>query len=221
MDPGIDHLVIGAADLDQGRLYVEDLLGTPMSPGGKHPQMGTHNCLLSLGPSTYLEVIAVDPASPAPTRPRWFGLDHPQTAARLEKGPGLLTWVVHGVTAANLEPSVRDRLGPAATMRRGSLEWRITLPVDGLPPAGGVLPAHIEWAAADHPALGLPDAGCRLKNLRLNHFQAEMIIGLYAELGVAGLRGGLVPGAENTDGPAVTAEIQTPQGVRRITSPPQ
>ena len=31
-----------------------------MVPGGKHAFMGTHNCLLGLGPGFYLEVIAID-----------------------------------------------------------------------------------------------------------------------------------------------------------------
>ena len=100
MAPGIDHLVIGAADLASGARHVENLLGVPLSPGGRHGHMGTHNRLLKLGPTSYLEVIAVDPEAAPPGRPRWFGLDRPETVARLGEGPCLLTWVVHGIPVA-------------------------------------------------------------------------------------------------------------------------
>src|SRR5690606_18671603 len=86
----IDHLVVTAPDLDTGAAWVKSLLGVEPVPGGGHAAMGTHNRLLKLGPSSYLEVIAVNPAAPAPTRPRWFALDE------LEPGepPRLATWVV-------------------------------------------------------------------------------------------------------------------------------
>ena len=57
--------------------------------------MGTHNHLMRLGRGIFLELIAVNPAAPAPTRPRWYGLDDPFVRARLAEGPQLLTWVVN------------------------------------------------------------------------------------------------------------------------------
>lgn len=42
-----------------------------------HPQFGTHNRCLGMEDGIYLEVIAVDPEAPPPSRPRWFGLDDP------------------------------------------------------------------------------------------------------------------------------------------------
>lgn len=220
MIPGIDHLVIGAADLDEGRQYVENLLGVPMSPGGKHSQMGTHNCLLGLGSSTYLEVIAIDPEAPSPGRPRWFGLDHPETAARLAEEPRLLTWVVHGVNTADLAPSRRDDLGPVEIMRRGKLEWRITIPVDGRPPADGALPALIEWSTPDHPARRLPDQGCRLKGICLHQGQGEAIARVFTDLGITGLATDATQNKAAGETPCLVADIQTPRGLRRITSPP-
>lgn len=227
MTPGIDHLVVGAADLDQGRRYVEDLLEVPMTPGGKHPQMGTHNCLLSLGPSSYLEVIAIDPEAPPPSRPRWFGLDHPGTAARLAEAPSLLTWVVHGVNKAELEASLRDRLGPIETMRRGDLEWQITIPDSGRPPAEGALPALIAWATGeagtevDHPAQRLPYRGCLLERLYIQHPEADGIVRPFTALGVTGLSAGTPTeakvcqklGEHGGEAPVLVAEIRTPRGL--------
>lgn len=221
MTPGIDHLVIGAADLDEGRQYVENLLGVPTSPGGRHPQMGTHNCLLSLGSSTYLEVIAIDPEAPAPSRSRWFGLDNPETTARLAEEPCLLTWVVHGVKTADLAPPLRDDLGPVEIMRRGKLEWRITIPIDGRPPANGALPALIEWSTPDHPAQGLPDQGCRLRGISLHQAQGEAIARVFTDLGIMGLSADASQSKAAGDAPFLVADIQTPRGLRHITSAPR
>jgi hypothetical protein len=82
----IDHLAVVADRLDEGVALVERLFGVTMAGGGKHPLMGTHNRLLSLG-DLYLEVIAVDPESPAPGRPRWFDMD------RFAGPPRLTNWV--------------------------------------------------------------------------------------------------------------------------------
>ena len=82
----IDHLVVSASRLADGVAYVEQKLGLRMLPGGKHPDMGTHNALLNLG-ETYLEVIAIDPEANAPDHPRWFNLDN------FTGPPRLTNWV--------------------------------------------------------------------------------------------------------------------------------
>ena len=85
----IDHLVFGAYSLDEGVDFIYQKLGVMPNQGGKHPLMGTHNKLLKLGRSIYLEIIAIDPDATKPNRPRWFGLDDLQPASK----PKLLTWV--------------------------------------------------------------------------------------------------------------------------------
>ena len=75
MTLALDHIAISAETLEAGADWVEMALGVPLAGGGKHPHMGTHNRLLSLG-DLYLEVIAIDPAAPMPAHPRWFDLDH-------------------------------------------------------------------------------------------------------------------------------------------------
>jgi hypothetical protein len=71
-DLRFDHLVIGAASLAQGVDWVEAELGVTLPPGGTHPRMGTHNRLTAVGPASFLEIIAVDPAAEPPPRPRWL-----------------------------------------------------------------------------------------------------------------------------------------------------
>jgi hypothetical protein len=217
LKPGIDHLVIGAADLTAGARHVENLLGVPLAPGGRHDHMGTHNRLLKLGPTCYLEVIAIDPEAPPPGRPRWFGLDLPETAARLAQGPSLLTWVIHGLAFSNLDPSLANRLGRPEPMRRGDLHWHLTVQPDGRLPAGGLLPALIEWDSPHHPAQRLPEVGCRLTRLRLipptpaplsTHLQA---MGCHHLVDLAF--------RDSAVSPALTAEIEAPAGPRRLTGP--
>lgn len=170
----IDHLVIGAASLADGdRLAAR--LGVELRPGGRHPRMGTHNRLLRLGKRQYLEVIAVDPDTPPPERPRWFGLDDPKVQEKLAERPRLLGWVARTDSMDEARGAAPDLFGPVESMSRGDLRWQITIRPDGTMPEGGVLPALIQWPEDIHPADALPEAGCRLEGLTLHHPRPELI----------------------------------------------
>jgi hypothetical protein len=216
--PGIDHLVMGAADLEQGCRQVSERLGVPLAPGGRHAHMGTHNRLLKLGQACYLEVIAIDPEAPPPGRPRWFGLDRPETTARLAEEPRLLTWVVHGIPFAGLDPSLAHHLGRPEPMRRGDLRWRLTLHADGHLPAGGLLPGLIEWDGPHHPAQRLPDAGCRLTRIRLSPTAPDTLSTLLQAIGCRHMIDLVFRESAQTS--CLTAEIETPEGPRHLTSLP-
>jgi hypothetical protein len=181
--PAFDHLAIGAADLAAGSAAIEARLGAALSPGGAHPSMATHNRLLALGHRCYLEVIAADPQAPAPTRPRWFGLDEPAIRAALAERPRLLSWVVR---VPNIEAAIA-RLpvdpGRIEAASRGELSWRITVPADGHPVEGGCVPLLIEWPKGIHPADRMPASSCRLERLALRHPRPERIEAVLAALG--------------------------------------
>jgi hypothetical protein len=66
----IDHIIVTAPSLEIGAEYVRQILRVAPQVGGKHPRMGTHNLLLRLGNSLFLEVISPDPDAPSPERPR-------------------------------------------------------------------------------------------------------------------------------------------------------
>ena len=209
----IDHITVTAPSLAAGSGFVQEVLGVAPQAGGEHPRMGTHNLLLRLGDSLFLEVIAANPQVPAPDRPRWFGLDHvaPDTL------PVLSTWVVrstdiHASTAAATEP-----LGIVEPMSRGALDWLITIPADGSIPLDGVAPALIEWHTEIHPAARLEDKGLSLQRLEIFHPAPMRVSRLLASLEVAGpysvrpLAGGTAP--------YLMACIQTPQGLRQLSFP--
>ena len=149
----IDHIAVAAHTLAQGVEYVRACLGIEMPYGGAHPRMGTHNHLVRLGPAVFLEVIAVDPAAPAPARPRWFGLDDPALQAELAAAPRLLTWVVRTGDIAGALLACSRPLGAIQPMTRGELRWLITFPDDGTMVDGGAMPALIHWhGPGEHPA---------------------------------------------------------------------
>ena len=200
----IDHLVLACADLAQGAAQVRALLGVEVQPGGRHLLMGTHNALLKLGPRSYLELIAIDPAGVA-QRPRWFGMDTAAVRQRMAKGPFLLTWVAacsDVLAAAALEPGVGDVIGAS----RGAFSWRITVPADGRLNDDGVAPTLIQWDGETHPCDGLEDRGCALRRLELRHPQAVRIGQLFDRLQVEG------PVSLQPGEPALMARIATPGG---------
>lgn len=155
----IDHLVVGAATLEEGLAFARRHFGVDLGAGGRHPDMATHNALLRLG-QVYLEVIAVDGRAPRPSRPRWFELDGPWMRQALATGPRLLTWVVRARDEDFGEVDT-GLFGAPLAMQRDRLRWRITVPADGHLPAGGLLPTVLHWDSS--PAVtGMPDSACRL-----------------------------------------------------------
>ena len=212
---GFDHLVVAADTLERGVAHVERCVGAACRPGGRHPRMGTHNALLHLGPATYLEVIAIDPAAPPPEQPRWFGLDDPAVQAALAERPRLLTWVARSEDLdAAIAACVHDAGTPRA-MTRGDLHWRIAFPDDGALVAGGLVPPLIEWGAdTRHPASRLPDVGVRLEQLTGRHRAPGWVRERLAALGLADTLALEIaqPGA----GPRLAADLRTPRGTRRL-----
>ena len=161
----IDHLVLAAPSLDVGCAAVADLTGVVPVLGGVHPGAGTHNALLSLGPPTYLEVIARDPAQadvpPGPLAPKDFG-DEARLVA-FAVGCDDIDDAVAALRAADL-PGVGDPYGMSRQRPDGSmLSWRVAFVVEGQ--VGGATPFLISWDSGGSPAYDAP-AGGRLVALR-------------------------------------------------------
>ena len=151
----LDHLVYLVPDLPQA---VERFtaLGLPPTPGGRHPDRGTHNALLRLGPRSYLELLAPDPRSTV-APPRWMGIDLPG-------GTRISRWAA---SAGAIPSGERVQSGSRRLPDGRTLRWSLTDP--GTTPSTDVIPFLIDWGNGPHPADDLPDMGLRLHELRLYH----------------------------------------------------
>ena len=207
----MDHLVVAAATLEEGVDYVQKVLGVAPQPGGKHERMGTHNCVLKLGPKFYLEIIAIDPGAAAPLRARWYALDDKKMRATLLDGPRLITWVAHCDNIEQLAARSTEPLGTLHLMARGDFEWDITIPADGHLPGGGLVPTLIQWEGGRHPADSLAESGCSLQALGGLHDEPDRIRRALTSLGLDRVMS-VTYGAA----PRLAARIGTPTGVRTL-----
>ena len=208
----LDHLVVTGPALAAGVAWVESILGVALQAGGEHQRMATHNALLRLGDSIYLEVIAPNPAASRPHEPRWFGLDRMSS----DQLPRLATWVARTDDINATTTACDGEFGDIEPMSRGSLNWLITIPAQGALLDGGVIPMLIEWPIAKHPAAGLEEKGCALRQLDLFHPNADAVakildcLEIRPEVGIHQLATGTRP--------YLVAHIETPQGLRSIGS---
>jgi hypothetical protein len=154
----IDHLIYAVPDLERGMDSIERRLGVRPVPGGRHPAFGTHNALLSLGPTTYLEVIAPDSTRDPPDRGRLFGVGEATM-------PSIVTWVLRreaieqAVSAAAAEGLALGEVQTGSRTRPDGtrVSWRVTDPY--AMPLDGAVPFLIAWGDTPHPAAGAPCAG--------------------------------------------------------------
>jgi hypothetical protein len=219
MKLALDHLVVGARTLAEGVAWCVATLGVTPGPGGEHPLMGTHNRLLRLDdnafPRAYFEIIAIDPAAPAPGRDRWFDLDRPALQRRLARGPALIHWVARcgslDAACAAWRAEGLDR-GEALAAERdtpdGLLRWRISVRRDGQRLHDGALPTLIEWGER-HPVDRMAASPLRLESLQLRGVPES----LQAQL-PDGVRTTAHLGA-----PALSARLSTPLGIVELHSP--
>lgn len=190
MDRGLDHLVYATPDLDASVKELADRIGTIPVPGGAHPEWGTRNALIGLGPGLYLEIIGPNPEQPDPKHARPFLIDDltdPRLvtwAYRHPKPESVLDTIQRRFDAAQdtfrtSDASVGEavRLGPVRAMSRtrpggSTLHWRLSDPL--ALPAGGVVPFVIDWGTTPHPSTTLGNE-CALLELSLRHPHADAL----------------------------------------------
>ena len=212
MTTRVDHLVVAAADLEQGVAWCQATLGVTPGPGGRHALFGTHNRLLKIAsatfPEAYLEIIAIDPAAAAPGRPRWFGLDEPALRSALASGPRLLHLVARTTTleplrlalmVAGLAPGEPVRASRATAA--GLLEWEILLRADGQLLCAGALPTLIQWRGP-HPTAAMAASGVQLRAVSLRGLNERVRQTLRLDCVKTG----------SEAGPALSAWLDTPLG---------
>lgn len=177
---GADHIMLGAASLDEGMREFERLTGVRPVRGGRHPSRGTENALVSLGRGVYLEIIAPQPdAKP----------NEMVNALRAMKRPALVGWAVHVPDAKDAAARMAQAGFKATASTPGSrvtpegktLEW-VTFVAEQ--PEGAVVPFFIRWGAATaHPSTTSP-GGCAIASFAVADPAGAELSKLLGALGV-------------------------------------
>jgi len=177
---GVDHILLGAASLDEGIRAFESATGVSPVRGGKHPNRGTENALVSLGRGVYLEIIAPQPdAQP----------NEMVTQLRALRAPALIAWAVHVTDAADAAarlgragfPTTAPQPGSRVTPQGATLSWVAFQ----LEKRVGSAPFFIRWGdSTTHPSITSP-GGCTLTSFRVSDPQGDELSRLLAAVGVA------------------------------------
>jgi hypothetical protein len=199
----VDHLVYATPDLETTVAELERQLGVRATPGGQHIGRGTHNALIALGPSSYIEIVGPDPAQSGYATPRWFGIDGLAVAR-------LVGWAAKGVELERLVERAARRgvqLGPVDSGSRQrpdgvALRWQFTDPTTVV--GDGVVPFFIDWGASPHPS-ATAASGPLLVGLRAEHPDPEGVRRILRALDVDLL-------VQRGERPALFAKVRTAAG---------
>lgn len=179
-----DHLLLGAADLDQAVEWFEKATGVKPVIGGVHPGRGTRNALVALGGRRYLEIIAPDPAQTTYN----FQID-----VRGLTEPRLITWAAVSSDINSVAEKARaggyqifgPRDGSRARPDGKLLKWKM-LGVLSKFVIGNVdpIPFFIEWSAdSPHPSQDSPK-GCELLSFEMAHPDSANVAESLRKLGI-------------------------------------
>jgi hypothetical protein len=208
----LDHLTIIAPSLAEGVAHVRACLDLEVPFGQRHGDMGTHNHLLQLGGSVYLEIVARDPDGAPPPRARWFGLDDQKAVrAAWDAGRRLRGFVAR---AEPIDDVLAGREGIFG--RKVSLPWTAPsfdfgIPDDGALPLDGAAPSLIDRRGRPRAMTTIADLGARLRAFSLTHPDAAAIAALYHELEID-----RPPMLVQGSAMRFRAQIETPAGVREL-----
>jgi len=183
----IDHIVVGADNLEQGITALEESLGVTLPKASKHEAMSTHNCVAPTGNDSFIEILSIDPEAPEPGRTRWFAMDDPDVKARFKRSACAYHWVVGTDDIDAVIANSPIPLGELVTFTRGERSWRLTIPTDGSLQEEGLIPTFIEWSPGPHPSSGMSDLGIKLKKVVLTHPDPQKLTDILTQLGVADL----------------------------------
>jgi hypothetical protein len=205
----VDHLLLGAPDLEKAIVWFADTTGVRPAVGGSHPGMGTRNALVSLGARRYLEIIAPDPAQTQ------FNF---QIDLRALTGPRLVTWAASTSDVDAVASAARSGgfsvFGPRDGSRMrpdgSTLRWRsVGVQADFRTATVDPVPFFIQWAPGSaHPAGDSPQ-GCTLERLELRHPEGERLRRAFGALGIDAT----VTSAERA---GMRAVMTTPKGEVRL-----
>jgi hypothetical protein len=148
--------------------------------------MGTHNHLLQLGDTVYLEIVALDPEADAPGRPRWFGLDDQNNVRRdWDEGRRLRGWVARTDAIDTVTRGRADIFGEKVALPAVGPSFDFSIPADGSLPLEGAAPSIIDRRGRPRSMVAIADLGARLRSVTLEHPDPAAVEALYRALKVA------------------------------------
>jgi hypothetical protein len=208
----LDHITIIAPSLADGVAHVRACLDIDVPFGRLHQDMGTHNHLLRLGESVYLEIIAVDPNAPHPPRPRWFGLDDQDTVrAAWDNGFRLRGWVARTTDIDSVLARHEELLGKKTQLSADASFFFFSIPADGSLPLGGVAPSVIDRGGRPPSVAAMTDLGAELRAVIVEHPKPDEVADLYGKLGIE-----TPPEVRKGEHFRYRAMIQTRDGLREL-----
>jgi len=155
----LDHVVLICADLQRTSTWISEETGVEPTYGGVHSTGGTHNALLRLSATCYLEILA--PTGPCvPDESEWARL------ARAASAPRVLTYccrAAHPLTElagafAALGWRDTQMIDGARIRPDGSrVRWRVLISAGN--PFGFAFPFFIDWLGSPHPSESLGATG--------------------------------------------------------------
>ena len=208
----LDHLTIVAPTLAEGVAHVRSCIGLDVPFGQRHAYMGTHNHLLQLGDSVYLEIVAIDPEGERPGRARWFGLDNRKAVrADWDAGRRLRAWVARTDAIDRVLAGREHVFGRKVSLPPAEPSFEFCLRDDGSLPLDGAAPSIIDRRGVPRSMAAIADLGARLRFFRLEHPDAAAIGAFYD--GVAVDRPPVVVQGADV---RYRAQIETPAGVKEL-----
>lgn len=209
----LDHLTVIAPTLAEGVAHVRACLDLDVPFGQRHDYMGTHNHLLQLGDTVYLEIVALDPAGRSPGRSRWFGLDDQKSLrAAWDAGRRLRGWVARTDVIDAILAGREAVFGRKVALPFVESSFDFALRDDGSLPLDGALPSIIDRRGKPRSMATIADLGTRLKSLVLTHPDPFSVSRIYREL-VIERPPDIVAGPELR----YRARIETPAGMKELT----
>jgi hypothetical protein len=208
----LDHLTVIAPSLAEGVAHVRACIDLDVPFGQRHGYMGTHNHLLQLGDSVYLEIVALDPDGTPPGRARWFGLDD-QKAVRVDWDAGrrLRGWVARTDAIDSILAGRAGIFGTKVSLPWTEPSFEFAIPDDGSLPLDGAAPSIIDRRGKPRAMATIADLGARLPSFSLAHPDAAAISQLYRELAID--RPPIVMPGNDLH---YRAQIETPAGMREL-----
>lgn len=206
----IDHFMYAGRDLDTLNQAFAGLTGVTPTTGGSHPTLGTRNSLVGTGATTYLELIAPDPALSVSgeLRADLEGMTRNQLHRFIMQcDQSDFPALAQAYGDAGIAAPVYDlqRITPTGT----TLSWKLMIPAAN--DLGLFAPYFIDWLDSPHPSKLLGASGCTIAGCVAAHPEHDRVARLWERLGVP------IP-LGVADHPSMRLQLQTSRGLVELTS---